>query len=220
MNDNNTTGMRVLLCALYVVLGVMALHDPWPGGVVVVATLAFAAVVRSRWAIRRWPFLGPRAQPDGERCHCCGCQYRTVWWCGDRDSGELWARVYEQATGRQQLGEAGLLCPQCADNAGRELGITLRWMAMPYWVQPTEPAEALAFLAKVEAEVHALEAERHRLREALTLGIAGLSVIELPHAEHVADRMRAALDGSECSCGASSTADDLCCTRCGGKVSG
>jgi hypothetical protein len=97
-----------------------------------------------------------RDDSDGERCDCCGRSYLTVWWCGDRDNGALWAQVYEKATG-QQRGEAGLLCPQCADKAARELGITLRWVAMTYWAKTTELEQAREAAAAAEERVAVLE---------------------------------------------------------------
>lgn len=104
---------------------------------------------------------------DGEHCDSCGGLYRTVWWCGDRDNddGELWAKIYHQAVGKQNISEGGLLCPVCADEAGRELNITLRWQVMPYWVRDTEPVQAREFLAKVEDRVRELEKERAKIVE-------------------------------------------------------
>lgn len=88
---------------------------------------------------------------SGERCQCCGCSYLTVWWAGDRDNGALWSQVYEQATG-QQRDEAGLLCPTCFDDAARKLGITLGWVAIPYWARVTELEQARERVQELEKE--------------------------------------------------------------------
>ena len=95
---------------------------------------------------------GDPKPPDGEHCQKCGRQYLTVWWAGDRDGGALWERVYEKATG-QQNGGAGLLCPVCFDDAARQLGITLHWMAMPHWVNATELERARELLGKFALHV-------------------------------------------------------------------
>ncbi len=44
---------------------------------------------------------------DGECCDRCGGRIVMVWWCGDRDNGALWRKIYEQATG-QRRGDATL----------------------------------------------------------------------------------------------------------------
>ena len=58
---------------------------------------------------------------EGERCQCCGERYLTVYRLPD----ELWARI----TPRPESPGGGLLCPACADERARELGVLLVWSA-------------------------------------------------------------------------------------------
>lgn len=52
-----------VVCTVYVVeivaMGIIA-DDLWPGVPIGLAVLPFIFLVRSRWAIRHWPWLGPR----------------------------------------------------------------------------------------------------------------------------------------------------------------
>jgi len=54
-----------------------------------------------------------------EHCQVCGKGYLTIYQVPD----EIWKRITPKE------GEAGLLCPECADTRARVLGIELYWSA-------------------------------------------------------------------------------------------
>lgn len=72
-------GLRIFLYCLYALTagGILAVGisegDVWPGVPVAwgcfAALFSFSAFIRSKWATRRWPFLGPRFDAVPEQPH-------------------------------------------------------------------------------------------------------------------------------------------------------